>query len=218
MSVPFLYMEAVMPGFFVAGPNSDQDSCGNLNDAKIISAGLDKRQRPYNDIEVNRKYRYKVVIYGRTDWTTYIESCTRPKLEFDKITIHNGQDEIYRPGKSRWSPVTMSFYEAVFYQPSNGRYIFTNQVAQYIYDWALSGTKFVNGQSSIAKVDSLYKNVEIDMENGGGFVVRKYKLFGCWPISVSPGDLSYSSNEIAKIDIEMSYNRAMEELKAGTDI
>lgn len=213
-------MEAVMPGFFVAGPNSEEDSCGNLNDPDIISAGLDRRRRPYNDIEVNRKYRYKVVIYGqpdgRTDWNTYIESCTRPKLEFDKITIHNGQDEIYRPGKSRWSPVTMSFYEAVNYKPSDGVYIFTNQVAQYIYDWALSGTQFANKQSSIATAKSLYKNVDIDMENGGGFIVRKYKLFGCWPISVSPGDLSYSSNEIAKIDIEMSYNRAIEETLDGT--
>lgn len=189
------------------------------------------RENPEYDVETFRKYRYNTTIYnlelgGKTvSPTIYLESVGRPKLEFDKITIHHGQDEIYRPGKSRWAPIVMSFYEVVGASIGTGKNTYSWQVAESIYRWANNKlTRFglqqetnpSNRYSSIQKASEFYKNVSIVVESGEGYKLREYFLYECWPSSITPSELSYSSNEIAKIELELTYNRADEMIFDGT--
>lgn len=222
-----------MPGFQIvdesrSGPPQECNSRAFLSPDKIKTN--EERYSPQNTTETFRKYRYSATIYGLENNnfhfgnspTLYLESCGRPKVELDKITIHHGQDEIYRPGKSRWSPINMTFYEAVGYNTGSNKYSW--QVADAIYRWMNTVvTRFgVEKQdtrySSIQKADALYRDVLITIESGDGYKLREYYLRESWPTSITPSELSYSSNELTKIEMELSYNRAEEVIYDGTSV
>ena len=83
-----------------------------------ISTDAGNTEGPRHIIETARNHRFKLEVlepFGSTSTgiLLYLEKCTRPTPEFDQIVIHNGQDEIYRPGKSRWLPVEFTFYEVL---------------------------------------------------------------------------------------------------------
>lgn len=228
-----------MPGFGGFEFRIDQNGCGkgafiDGTFGSISAQFANESKVPSHTTETFRKYRYSATIFGLDETnslTLYLESCGRPKLEFDKITIHHGQDEIYRPGKSRWAPITMSFYEAVgvdvgaIANTGTARDAYTWQVADRIYKWAnRTVTRFglqqetnpSNRYSSIQKASEFYKNVSIVVESGEGYKLREYFLYECWPSNITPSELSYSSNEIAKIELELTYNRADEMIFNGT--
>lgn len=225
-----------MPGFIGFQSPDERKNCGLIPHADIPASNLGRTDSfgidsPEHTVETFRKYRYlmrlmdsanpaRQVASGNNKMlSAYIETCTRPKLEFDKITIHKGQDEIYRPGKSRWAPITLSFYEAVVSKIDSGLvYAFSSQLAEVIYNWhsrVITGFDRSTSFSSIAGAKTIYKNIEIDMENGYGNRLRTYYLYEGWPSGVTPSDLSYSSNEITRIDVEITYNRAVEKYYDG---
>ncbi len=43
------------------------------------------------------------------DLARHIKTCERPKFETESVVIHHGAFETYRPGKSRWQPISMTF-------------------------------------------------------------------------------------------------------------
>lgn len=91
---------------------------------------------PVSSVETARRHRYLLEVlepFGTQDsgLLLFLSTCGRPTPEIDQIVIHNGQDEIYRPGKQRWGPVEFTFYEKLTPQDPP----FTDQAAQFIYDW-----------------------------------------------------------------------------------
>src|SRR5262245_8947291 len=98
-----------MPGF-----NIPYTSCPPGADATstIIASGYNGQS---NTVETARSYRYLLDVLtplseqGSGGLLLFLKSASRPEPEIDEITIHNGQDEIYRPGKNRWSPVELTF-------------------------------------------------------------------------------------------------------------
>lgn len=207
-----------MPGFF--GLDSDKSDlyCGQnkaFNKSTLPNPQNQDRISPNAFDETFRKYRYSVQIYDLISKgsapTIYLEACTRPRVEFDKITIHNGQDEIYRPGKSRWQPITLTFYEAFWSRQGT-----TYQVAEAIYLWhsrlltRFNDTNAGARYSSIRRAETYEKNAVLTMEDGYGKPIRDYYLFGCWPSSVSPDELNYSASDLTRIEVELTYNRAEE--------
>lgn len=210
-----------MPGFSGLDPEQRGGVCEPNNAwAGSPDSSPEPPDRPYPSAygETFRKYRYSVQIFDLFNGvspTIYLETCTRPKVEFDKITIHNGQDEIYRPGKSRWQPITMTFYEAVY-----GKQKGSFQVAEAIYQWysrlvARFNNETRGNYSSIRRASDYEKNMQIAIEDGYGRALRRYNLYGCWPTSVSPDELSYSTSDLSRIEVEVCYNRATEEILAG---
>lgn len=39
--------------------------------------------------------------------------------------------------------------------------------------------------------------------------VRRWKLYGCWPVSVDPGELNYETNEIVVMTVALRFDRAV---------
>jgi hypothetical protein len=60
-------------------------------------------------------------------------------------------------------------------------------------------------------VTDYYKRAELSMLDGYGTDVWTYYIYDCWPIKVTPDDLSYSGNDIAKITVTLRYNKAQEQ-------
>ena len=173
-----------------------------------ISTDAGNTEGPRHIIETARNHRFKLEVlepFGSTSTgiLLYLEKCTRPTPEFDQIVIHNGQDEIYRPGKSRWLPVEFTFYEVL---NSGGN---KNDAADKIYQW-WGQTMLDIQQSSLNPAANFYKRAELAMLDGEGNAIWKYYLYDCWPLKVTPSDLSYADTELGRISVTLHYNKAEE--------
>lgn len=191
-----------MPGFNIKFDNSCHDD--GINHYSRLNGG------PLNNIETARKHRYLIEFlepYGSQNEgiLLYCEKCTRPSPEVDKITIHNGQDEIYRPGKQRWYPIDFTFYEK-----TNGEFDnLTNQTAELMYKWWAE--VMINLSRSVHNnVSDYYKRCHLKMLDGEGRPIWTYYLYDCWPQKISPIDLSYSDSDIATITVTLNYNKCEE--------
>jgi len=172
---------------------------------------------PAYTVETARKYRYRLEVlepFGAYSGSgngilLFLEKCTRPTPEIDEITIHNGQDEIYRPGKQRWAPVEFTFYEVLRGGDSLGIGEQVSEASERMYAWW--------GQVMIALTDSrhgspidYYKRAQLQMLDGVGSPVWTYYLHDCWPQKIAPIELAYSDTEIATTSVTLRFNKAEE--------
>lgn len=157
---------------------------------------------PNPNVETGRKYRYRLrVLEPVQDVLLYAYKCQRPTSEVDRIVMHHGQDEIYKPGKSRWLPIEVTFYEVI---------TSTNITAQYLSKWW--GKAMVNVQDSLLNRDSSFKKTcELEMVDGDGNPIWLYKMFGVWPSKVSGSDFSYTDTDLSEITCTLEIGKVIEE-------
>ena len=154
---------------------------------------------PSGVIEAARSNRWKVAILDDTQLNLVAHTCNRPTPEISPITMHHGQNEIYLPGKHRWSPVEIKFYEVVVGHKSN--------VTAEIYRWWSKDVIDVDNNVINRKAK---KTVNIEMLDGFGVTIWKYKLIGAWPEKITPDAMDYGSSNILEIAITLRYDAAME--------
>jgi hypothetical protein len=127
------------------------------------------------------------------DITVYALKVDRPKAVIDKILVHHGQDVIYIPGKSKWEPVEVTFYETE-----------NPDATKALYSWLWT---VVNFNLSVLKKE-FRSEARIDMLDGGGNSTWVATLKNAWPVQISMESLDYSSSEIAKTTMTVSYDKA----------
>lgn len=199
-----------MPGFNIVTQNGCPTPDSKLNSQAVYTGSS-------NVIETARSHRFKLEIlspFGRGsdggNILLNLEKCTRPTPEIDEIVIHSGQDEIYRPGKNRWSPIEFTFYERLRGTSSeDGGDGPRNSVAQNIYAWWAKGMLDLYS-SAHNPVEDYYRRAELSMKDGYGKDVWTYYLYDCWPVKVTPSTLDYGNNDIARITVTLRYNKAQE--------
>lgn len=196
-----------MPGFNIPFASECHDD-NAFQDPSVFDG-------PDYQVETARKYRYALDILepfgtqsNESGILLFLEKCTRPTPEYEEITIHNGQDEIYRPGKNKWNPIEFTFYEKLSGKPND----FTNQAAERIYQWWAETVADIRASRLLAAKD-FYKNAELQMLDGVGNSVWTYFLYDCWPQKVTPSDLAYSDTDIATVSVTLRYNKAQEKQK-----
>jgi len=177
---------------------------------------------PPGVVETARKHRWRFVALnkdfnnnGGLDLLIFAYKATRPRPEIDKITMHHGQDEAYFPGKNRWAPITITFYEVL---KQSGNFSFeqdfasvsmTDAPAEAIYKWW--GQAVINLQRSHIVTDDVKKKCELDLLDGVGRAVWGYKMHGCWPSNVDPADLDYADSGILDVTFTLVYDKCEEE-------
>lgn len=173
---------------------------------------------PASTAETARVYRYLVEIIDSKDLGFYVSKCTRPSPDIDIITFHHGQDEIQRPGKNRWKPVSFTFYELLAdgNQGSAPRSI----VAKYLYDWYAT-TMISLTESKHGQLSGYLRQTNISLLDGGdqeaGVALQQpntvwyYELFDTWPSNISPADLAYSATDIAEITVTLQVSKVREQ-------
>lgn len=175
------------------------------------------RGRPSHVVETARKHRYVLEVlepFGSRDdgILVFLEKCTRPSPEFDKILIHSAQSEIPRPGKTHWKEVEFTFYEKCDgpVDESDSTYgPLVNTSARLIYEWWAASMMDV--ESGLHRSPSEYlKNCSLAMLDGNGDTIWQYDMYDAWPMKVSPSDLSYSDTDIATVSVLLAYSRARE--------
>lgn len=173
---------------------------------------------PLSTQETARRHRWRLEIspggyFGGKfgDIEIYAHKATRPTPEIDVATIHHSQDEIYLPGKNRWAPIDISFYEII----KEGM---SNITAEYIYDWwsrdvvNISKSRIAQrldrpDQSGVGGLKRLCILTQLDGYGDGRYA---YILYGCWPEKVSPEDLNFDESKICEISLRLRYDKAVE--------
>lgn len=139
----------------------------------------------------------------------FAHKCTRPAAEIDSVTIHHSQDEIYLPGKNRWLPIEVSFYEII-----GGAFTGVgNRTALWVYKWWSRDVIQID-KSRIAGrgrfAAPVKRRCTLELLNGYGHMIHKYTLYGCWPEKVTPEDLNYEESHICEITMRLRYDKCSE--------
>jgi hypothetical protein len=130
----------------------------------------------------------------------------RPSPEIDRVVVHHGHTEFYEPGKFRWRPIEISFYEGL----QKG----VDSVAKAIYEWwgkATVNLKRGCAASTEASSETLPgAEGTLVLQDGSGTTVWAYRLYGSWPSQVTPCELDYASSKIADITVTLQMAAAEE--------
>lgn len=173
-----------MPGFKISGNNDGQS----------------------NLAETTRKHRFRVSIFGLLpiELLFFAYRFTLPSAEIDRITLHHKQEEIYLPGKHRYKPAEIAFYRV---HDLGG-----DLAAREIRKW-WSESLLIVKQSKIGSDDRgnyLKKYGEVDMLDGMGNSIYKYKLHGIFPQLMTPDPANASDSGISSITISLSVDKVEE--------
>jgi hypothetical protein len=173
----------------------------------IINGLGDPARNPPNTVETGRRHRYLLTILNPLkDVLIYAHKVTRPTFEVDIITVHSGQDLIYRPGKHKWNPIELTIYDVV----TGGEHLLQeDDTAASIYNW-WRNSMIDTSNSKQYKPKDYRENCVLEMHDGLGDPIWTYELYGCWPSKVSPSDLQYSETAIADITVTLQVDRVVE--------
>jgi hypothetical protein len=183
---------------------------------------------PTIDIETARSHRFRFsVTFAFLANTTssisiqsdaivdlYPKKISRPSIDIDEITIHSGQDEIFRPGKQHHQPVEIEFYETVGPRGSVNSPALTNPVnltARTLFNWWRNRTLQYE-TSQIGSPDFLNNTVNIIELDGIGQQIWNYYLYRCWPQRVTPCDHDYTDSAIQTTSVRLRYDK-MDEVR-----
>lgn len=168
------------------------------------------REGPGINVETARKHRYLLEVLSPLGSSSadgilfFLKACTRPSAEIDEIVIHNGQDEIYRPGKNRWRALDMTFYEVLSTENDEKH---SDLAANKIFSWW--ARKVLNIDKSRLQVNPTV-DMQLSMLDGSGRSVWTYYLYRCWPLKITPSDLSYADTDLAEISLTLRFDKADE--------
>ena len=187
---------------------------------------------PSSRRELARSHRWLVSIPDFSDQglNFFAHSCDRPVVEFDVHTIHQGQNRIYAPGRHKWNPITIKFYEILSeFGNTQAQEVPTeaggivaastptptglfDSTANELYKWWSSRMLNVVGNYFVSpNIADLKKETVISLLDGAGGPIWKYTLHGSFPSKVAPTGLSYSETGMAEISVTLQYDAAQEE-------
>jgi len=168
----------------------------------LIDGVGDPAKNPPNTVETGRRHRYLLTLLDPLkNVLIYAHKVTRPTFETELITVHSGQDLIYRPGKHKWNPIEMTIYDVVLEQQDD--------TASAIYDWWRNSMIDVSNSKQF-KPAEYRKSCSLEMLGGDGGSLWLYQLHGCWPSKVTPSDLQFAETAIADITITLQVDRVVE--------
>lgn len=170
-----------MPGFIVCGTGNSR-----------IPATLETR----------RKHRWVFEAIGGLEGNDQLallvlQSAQRPNFKLEEPEMHHDQEVARFAGKQSWEPISLKWYDCE--QPFDG--------SRAIYNWLATVVDITRGD---VNPPSIYKKqARLSMTNGTGVPSESWTICNCWPKEVNWGDLDYTSTDIATIEAQMRYDRAM---------
>jgi hypothetical protein len=148
----------------------------------------------YTNFEPKMKTRFIMEIDGIDAYL--IKTAARPTIKFETIVLDHINIKRKLQGKGEWEDIKIELYDPIV--PS---------AAQKVMEWVRLGHESITGRRGYA--DFYKKDITIKMLGPVGDVVEKWKLKGALIVNVDFGDLDYSSDDIAQIDIDLAYDYAI---------
>ncbi|MDP1710864.1 MAG: phage tail protein [Candidatus Nanopelagicaceae bacterium] len=172
-----------MPGFSIGGTGQDSTPIKNT-------------------VETKRNHRWRWTAMGNkpsADILIVLQKCQRPKFTNEEPVMHHNQEQVYFIGKQAWETITMSFYDTMV----------PKDCSKEVWEWLNIGNKI--DEANVETPDVYKKDGELELVDGKGQKVEKWKIMGAWPKEVSFSDLDYTNTDIALCDVVLRYDRAKRE-------
>lgn len=155
-------------------------------------------------------------------------SASRPNMNFDDVTVHRINGEVFLPGKGHYEPLSVSFYDALSVDQRISPSGILEKWRQLIWQ-PESGDAFgaVTNLKGLANLEILGPSAMTpggpaepepdatpDKVNEGGAINQRWLFQGLYPQTINYGDLTYENAEVQTVEVTFRYDRAY--IKAGS--
>jgi hypothetical protein len=147
--------------------------------------------------EPKRKNRFILTFpssLGINSW--YVESASRPTIDITKKEIKFLNTETYVSGSFKWGEITVKMRDPI--GPS---------AAQAVMEWVRLHAESVTGRMGYAA--GYKKDVDLEMLDPTGVAVEKWILQGCLITKASFGEVGYSGDDLAMVDMTLQPDRCI---------
>jgi hypothetical protein len=147
--------------------------------------------------EPKRKNRFIVTFpdfLGINSW--YVESASRPTIDITKKEIKFLNTETYVSGQFKWNEITIKFRDPI--GPS---------ASQAVMEWVRLHAESVTGRMGYAA--GYKQQIILEMLDPTGVAVEKWILEGCLITKASFGDVGYTGDDLAMVDLTIQPDRCI---------
>ena len=161
------------------------------------------------------QYRFRVSFlnFGASDaleLTRQVVDCSRPNVQFAKITLPVYNSTVYMAGKHTWQPLTVNIRDDA-----------SGVVSRSVGEQLQKQLDFIE-QSSAASASDYKFSMQIDILDGGNggiapVVLERWELYGCYVESVNYNALNYGQSEDIKIALTIQFDNAVQASTPGVE-
>jgi hypothetical protein len=147
--------------------------------------------------EPKRKNRFIMTFpssLGINSW--YVESASRPSITIGSKEIKFLNTETYVAGSFKWENITVKLRDPI--GPS---------AAQAVMEWVRLHAESVTGRMGYAA--GYKKDLDLEMLDPTGVAIEKWILQGCQLTAAKFGDLAYTGDDLAGIDLTIQPDRCI---------
>ena len=148
----------------------------------------------YTNFEPKMKNRYVMEI--DTIPSYLVKAMNRPTVQFETISLDHINVKRKLQGKADWQDLTITLYDPIV--PS---------AAQKVMDWIRLGHESITGRRGYA--DFYKKDITFYLLGPVGDKIEQWTLKGAFIQQANFGELDFSSNEVATIELTLSYDYAI---------
>ena len=148
----------------------------------------------YTNFEPKMKNRYVMEIDSIPSYL--VKAANRPTIQFDTISLDHINVKRKLQGKADWQDLTITLYDPIV--PS---------AAQKVMDWIRLGHESITGRRGYA--DFYKKDITFYLLGPVGDKIEQWTLKGAFIQQANFGELDFSSNEVATIELTLSYDYAI---------
>jgi len=161
-------------------------------------------------LEPKRQFRFLLQLSPIESYL--ITKVNRPSFEIGESEHKFINHSFYYPGRVTWNTVSFSLVDAVM-PDSTGILMKMLMASGYRFPTNSNVTRTISKAEATAAVGNVLINVigsgdQVDPTSPGGEILETWTLKNPWIKNVSMGDLSYDSDDIISMDVELRYDWA----------
>lgn len=141
---------------------------------------------------------YEIVVPDISDLTIMVKNCTLPEISAPAVELGFGNTRAKVPGQIEYGDGNFAFYDAI-----------KKDIQGQLDAWFNKIYDFKTGK--MGWVDEFKKDVTVTLYGPDGTAERVWYLEGCWPTSITHGDLTGESSDAIEVQVTMAYDRAYRE-------
>jgi hypothetical protein len=150
------------------------------------------------------KYRFRVTLLGfgvaaATELTKQVKDVTRPKVNFEEMTLDVYNSKVYLAGKPNFETVTLTLRDDA-----------SGEVQKLVGQQIQKQFDFLEQASARSGIDYKF-TTRIEVLDGGNAnlapgVLETINLYGCFVQNADYGDLNYGTNEEATVALTIRFD------------
>ena len=171
-------------------------------------------------VEPKRAYRWLLTIPGTSADTSLpayvIKNVNKPSFTINEATHAFLNHTFYYPGRVTWNTISFSMVDPIDLDAASR---FVQIIINSGYTIPLSANVPPQARlSTVSKVESTAQlgSIQIKQIDHDGNAVETWELVNPWVKDVKFSDLSYESDDVSTIDVEIRYDRAVLIARDGT--